>query len=158
MSTVIRRPTLAEVLPEQVAPVLFTLLGAPRTKNTGKVVTTPKGKHAVIPPRPWRDWLKAARAQVALIRAGYVRRGNALERSAPPIPGCFKRRVEVTVVWYRDANQGDEDRYKVGTGDLLQRLGFVTNDDLIHWGGGCRRDIDRENPRTEVTIRLMEGA
>jgi hypothetical protein len=149
-----KRPTLADTLPEQVAPVTFTIPTAARTKNTGKVVKGGK----VIPPAPWRKWLKAAQQQVPLIRAGYVRRGNVLERGAPPIPGCFKRRVEVTAVWYRDADRGDEDRYKVGTGDLLQRLGFVANDDLIHWSGECRRDLDRENPRTEVTIRLMEGA
>lgn len=60
--------------------------------------------------------------------------------------------VDVTAVFYRDRDQGDEDRFMIALGDFLEDAGLVWNDDLIHWTGDTRREIDRENPRVEVKI------
>ena len=31
-------------------------------------------------------------------------------------------------------------------------LGFLLDDDQIHWSGGCRIDVDRVRPRVDVRI------
>lgn len=129
---------------DSIPTITFTIIGAPRTKNTGKVAPTASGKQRVIPPAPYRRWFKHAMQQWPVVRL--AARGLQLPLTQP---------VEVTAVWFRDREAGDEDRYKIALGDFLQRSGLIRNDYQIHWGGDCRRDIDRARPRTEVTVRVL---
>ena len=115
-------------------PWQFTIEGAPRTKNTGK---SPR-PGVVIPSAAYRRWFHAAIAQLPGIRTRC--RGTC---SAP---------VDVTAVFFRDRDAGDEDRYCIALGDWLQRSGLVLNDSLIHWTGDTRREIDRARPRIVVRI------
>ena len=128
---------------DTIPTIRFTILGAPRTKNTGKIALR-DGKQAVIPSAPYRRWFKAAMQQWPVVRLA------ARELQLP-----ITRPVEVTAVWYRDIDTGDEDRYKIALGDYLQRSGLLKNDSQIHWGGGCRRDKDAARPRTEVVVRVL---
>lgn len=126
-------------LPEQVAPVRFEIVGAPRTKNTGQAILV-GGRPRIIPPKPYRMWFKAAMAQAPIVRAA--------------CPGRFLARVDVTAIFYRDRAVGDEDRFKIGLGDFLERVGVLKNDNLIHWTGATRLDKDAARPRVEVSITL----
>ena len=130
-----RKPRVRIDLGPPNLPWSFTILGDPATKNTGKV--TRDGR--VVPPKKWRRWFKNSNDQVLAIRARGVR-------------GTCKESVDVTAVFYREKNIGDEDRYKVALGDFLERAGFVWNDSLIHWTGDTRRALDPARPRIEVTI------
>ncbi len=128
------RPPVESLGPPSL-PWRFVIDGAPRTKNTGKLT---KGGQ-IIPSKPYREWFHAAMAQVQRIRAA-------------GIVGIASKPVIVTAHWYRNRDTGDEDRFKVALGDFLERAGFIFNDRLIHWGGGCERRIDRARPRTEILI------
>lgn len=136
------KPENWPIIDHLLAPLVFTLPGAPRTKNSGKVVTA--GRIRVIPPAPYRKWLKGVLAAAPALRAQIGLRG------------CLSCRVEVTAVWWRDrAGKADEDRFKVALGDALKArggLGFLLDDDQIHWSGGCRIDVDRVRPRVDVRI------
>lgn len=129
------KPELRSLEPLEL-PCRLVLEGPPRTKNTGK---SPR-PGVVIPSATYRRWFAASMSQVRALRD----RGLLVGTASEP--------VTVTALWFRDRNAGDEDRFKVGLGDFLQRAGLVLNDDLIHWSGDCRREIDRERPRTEVLI------
>lgn len=120
----------------------FAIIGAPRTKNTGSIASA-KGQYVIVPSKAYRKWFNAAKKQAPIIRAAM--RGVLLPIALP---------VTVTAVWYRDRDVGDEDRFKIGLGDFLQRMGIVKNDALIHWSGGCARALDYQRPRTEVTIEV----
>jgi len=130
-----RKPRVRIDLGPPNLPWSFTILGDPATKNTGKV--TREGR--VVPPKKWSRWFKSALKQVIAIRALGAR-------------GTCKEPVDVTAVFYRARNVGDEDRYKVALGDFLERAGFVWNDSLVHWTGETRRALDPARPRIEVMI------
>src|SRR5579871_5023044 len=106
----------------------FVILGAPRTKNTGKVVM--RGRVLVVPSAAYRRWYKSALAQAPILLA------QAGIRTPIAVP------VDVTAIFYRDRRTGDEDRYKNALGDYLQRARFIENDVLIHWTGETRRALD----------------
>jgi Holliday junction resolvase RusA-like endonuclease len=118
----------------------FKILGAPRTKNKATPVRTKSGKLAFLPGKQYLKWLKCAQQQIPLIR---VESGIIAPLSQP---------VEVTAVFYRDRNVGDQDNYQKGLGDFLQKAGIIKNDKLIHWTGLTRLDKDTERPRIEVKI------
>lgn len=132
------RPELAS-LEEPNLPWSFTILGAPRTKNTGK---SPR-PGIVIPSAAYRRWFHAAMEQLPVIRRDC--RGTAT------VP------VDVTAVFFRVRDQGDEDRFCIALGDWLQRAGLVLNDSLIHWTGDTRRELDRARPRIEVCVAAAVG-
>jgi Holliday junction resolvase RusA-like endonuclease len=124
-----------------------TILGPPRTKNTGDIVPVPGTRRfRVIPSKNYRAWFKQAKQQVPFLR----------QQLATQLP--IRGRVEVTAIWYRDRNVGDEDNFKKGLGDFLERSGILANDKQIHWGGGCRLDKDAARPRIEVAITELVAA
>lgn len=89
---------------------------------------------------------------VKLKRQGWHITPGQLLAAGYEIDEPFTSRVEVTAVFYRDRDQGDEDNFEKALGDTLQRAGVVENDRLIHWTGETRLEVDRARPRVEVTI------
>lgn len=118
----------------------FCIEGAPRTKGNSPVAVARGKRVIVLPSKNYRKWFKQAMAQVPLL----------VQQSGIREP--LNTRVNVTAVWFRDRRSGDEDNYKKGLGDFLQKAGFVANDRQIHWTGECRLDADSEWPRVEVVI------
>ena len=118
----------------------MTIEGPPRTKGNSPVAVARGTRVLVLPSKNYRKWFKAAMAQLPLL----VQQSGIRE----PLTG----RVNVTAIWFRDRNSGDEDNFKKGLGDFLQKAGFVANDRQIHWAGECRLDKDSERPRVEIVI------
>ena len=59
-------------------------------------------------------------------------------------------------LFYRDAARGDAVGYYQGLADLLEKRGVISNDKwLVSWDGS-RLEIDKENPRVEVTLTVWE--
>ncbi len=121
----------------------FTISGAPRTKGNHPVVARNSRRVLVLPSRPYRQWLNLALAQAPRALSACRSTGFALPIAA---------RVDVTARFYRDRAVGDEDNFKKGLGDYLQRAGVVSNDKLIHWTGETRLLKDAANPRIEIEI------
>ena len=142
-----RKPKPAR-LPESAPfdPVRFVLYGEPRTKNGGKVVGILRPKRIrVIPPKPYRDWLRLIALQSAPI----------LGRLQRTCPGAFPiaRPISVKSIVYRGTNRAaDLDRHLIAVGDCLQRLGFLVNDRLIRSWDGSRLMVDQNTPRVECEI------
>jgi hypothetical protein len=58
--------------------------------------------------------------------------------------------------FYREKRLGDWMGYTQGLADFLEQRGILANDSLIsHWDGS-RLDLDRRNPRVELTITPYE--
>jgi crossover junction endodeoxyribonuclease RusA len=106
------------------------------------------------PPSVNAYW-RAFRGRVILSKAGrdYRRRIECMFECMPPVqlvPG----EVEVSIVAYPpDARRRDIGNLTKCLDDSLMHLGLIEDDSLIRravqeWG-----EIDRENPRVEVTIK-----
>ncbi len=138
------RPTVDWPLVDHLdGPLVFTLEGAPRTKNTGKVS---RATGRVYPPAPYRRWLRGVLAQMPAIRAALGFRG------------CLTCPVRVEATWHLDAaRRVDQDRLQVALGDALKArggAGIVLDDDhdRLRWGDS-RVLVDRDRPRIDVCIQ-----
>jgi Holliday junction resolvase RusA-like endonuclease len=124
----------------------FTLLGNPATKgNSPRLV--PRGRQILrLPSKAYMRWFREARRQRPVVQLAASSAGVKL-----PICG----RVNVTAIWYRARAVGDEDNFKKGLGDYLERDGIIENDKHVHWTGETRLDKDAVRPRVEVTIEVV---
>lgn len=124
----------------------FIVTGAPRTKKTSNqlVRTKGKGRAVVLPSKAWRAWVKDA-----LILPSDNEAGKA------DLP--IEEMCNCKAVFYRDARRGDAVGYYQGLADLLEKRGVLANDKQILSWDGSRMLIDRENPRTEVELEVIDG-
>lgn len=131
--------------------VTFTILGAPRTKKNSQIIahlgkkcpTCKRGKYArPLPSKPYQRWEKDA----VLMQKGRVVAPTAAIR----IP------VQVCARFFRDARRGDLLGYEDALADYLEKRGVVADDVLIQSWDGSRLDVDRVNPRIELTITPLE--
>lgn len=117
--------------------VSFVVYGAPRTKKTHNRVVT-KGGVRVLPSRAWSEWVKTA--QIAV-------------RHQPSLPA---RPYNCRALFYRDAKRGDAVGYYQGLADLLEKRGVIPDDKwLVAWDGS-RLEVDRDNPRVEITLTPLK--
>ena len=68
--------------------------------------------------------------------------------------------VEVKCIFYRETRRTvDLANLQAAINDILVKYGVLSDDnrDIIASGDGSRVYYDKENPRTEVTIRAYEG-
>lgn len=152
----------------------FEVLSAPRTKKTSPRIVTiggrngAKGFQKILPSLAHEVWFKNAMNQAILIRTMLREQGAELPIEKP---------VRVLAVWYRERlGPGDLNGYQQALGDYLQAekyskskpgalipklirkgAGIIADDRLIsRWHGDCRLELDRENPRIEVSLEIME--
>ena len=139
----------------------FVIPGPPRTKKTSnRVISIPKkGAHRcarcghmpgfpkVLPSEAYEQWEAAAVLHCAIIKAALRSVGVELPITAP---------VSVDAQIYRDRNVGDVCGYQQAIGDMLQDAGIISNDSQIEDWDGTRRRIDRESPRVEIWITMLE--
>jgi Holliday junction resolvase RusA-like endonuclease len=118
----------------------FTLPNAPRTKkNHGKVVQRGARKFHV-PSDAFMEWQDGCVAHVMKNKA------LKLELAKP---------VRCTALFYRDRLTGDASGFYEGLGDVLQKTGVIVDDVLIDDWDGSRRLKDKDNPRTIVTLTVL---
>ncbi len=144
----------------------FTIEGPPRTKKTSNQIVQVKYRDKktgqmrkftkVLPSEAYRKWFHNAMSRSPIIRTILRDRGIPL-----PLTG----RVHVAAVFYRDADTGDLTGYEQALGDWLQSpqlrpkrngAGIIIDDKQIKCWDGTHLEIDRANPRIEVTIRALE--
>jgi Holliday junction resolvase RusA-like endonuclease len=115
----------------------FRLFGAPRTKkNHSRLKWAPKKKRTVlVPSAAYEEWCNHVCVQLATMRE--------------PLPDLH---YNCAAVFYRDADRGDAVGYYQGLADALEAAGVLTDDKLITRWDGSRLDVDRANPRVELTL------
>lgn len=123
----------------------LTVTGAPRTKKTSNRLVKVGRFRKVLPSKAWEHWVKHARVQGTMDATDMT--WHYTERMLPlAVP------LHITAIFYRDARRGDLVGYMQGLADLLEKRGVIANDrQLVNWDG-TRLDLDRDNPRTEVTL------
>ena len=137
----------------------FTILGPPRTKKTSNRLIRVGGFHKVLPSKAYCDWLKTALQWGPMIR-------HAARKAHFDVP--LQGRVAIRATFFRDANRGDLTGYEQALADALQEplyrgmkqiregIGIIQDDrQIVHWDG-TRLAVDRENPRVEVEVILLE--
>ncbi len=139
----------------------FMLTGAIRSKKTSQqfVAIPKKGTHRcracghmpgfpkIIPSVAHKEWHTDAMQQCLKIRVGLRTEGVDL-----PIAGS----VSIRALFYRDANRGDATGLYESLADLLQDAQILGNDSQIEHWDGSRRLVDKQRPRIEVHISVIE--
>lgn len=120
----------------------LTITGAPRTKKNSREHFNVPGRGLVpMPSKAWRAWVQSAR----------LLDGNGLDINPyrPLIPDIA---LNCRATFYRDARRGDAVGFYQGLADLLEKRRVISNDaQLVSWDG-TRLAIDRDNPRTEISL------
>ena len=121
-----------------------------------------RGFNKILPSEAHEEWFKQAMQYAPLI-VGQLRRAGV---ELPITEG-----VKIEAIFYRDANRGDLTGYMQGLADWMQAPGYskptakhpipkqirtgagIIRDDvqILSWGDS-HLEIDRKNPRIEVTV------
>jgi Holliday junction resolvase RusA-like endonuclease len=139
----------------------FVIYGPPRTKKThNRIIKIPKpgaracfacghveGFPKVKPSIQYEEWEAEALRQMMAIRPRLEARGVRL-----PIAGL----VSIEAKIYREIDTGDVAGFHQAIGDFLQAAGVLVNDKQIEDWDGTRRLKDREKPRVEIYITVVE--
>lgn len=122
-------------------PLVFAILGSPRTKKNSRVHT---GAGVPLPSKAWRYWRD--NAVFAMPNGTNVLR-----------PGPWQNvKANCRASFYIDANRRtDLINLLQGLGDLLQDRGVISDDSLLAGFDGSRVYVDRVNPRTEVELTVL---
>lgn len=122
----------------------FVIRGRPITKKNHQriVVNRRTGKPMVIPSKPYKEYEQAALWQLKTQR----------------IPTITEAVNVCARYWMPDRrSRPDLLGLKQATADILEAAGIVENDRLIAgWDGSRIMGIDRDNPRAEIIVTLME--
>ena len=121
--------------------ILFTVWGSPRTKKTSNRLVH-AGRIRVLPSKAWVKWVKTAP----------ILRGITRDEPVRQVLGVADKPYNVCATFYRDARRGDAIGYYQGLADLLEKRGVISDDKFFVSWDGSRLEIDRENPRVEVTL------
>jgi glycine/D-amino acid oxidase-like deaminating enzyme len=100
-----------------------------------------------MPSAAHQAWYERAMVEAPRIRRRIESFGATLPISTPVI---------VDALFFRDANRGDAAGYYQALSDWLERAGILANDKLIAAWDGSRLLVDREFPRIEVRIVILE--
>lgn len=139
----------------------FVIYGPPRTKkNHGRIFQIPKAGSRpcrccghrpsfpkVMPSEQYEEWENEALHQMIAIRPKLERRGVRL-----PIAGL----LSIEALIYRDVAAGDHSGFTQAIGDMLQKARVIIDDAQIEDWDGTRRLKDRENPRVEIYIYVVQ--
>ena len=120
-------------------PIKIVIPGQARTPQTGQIAL--RGR--LIPGKLYRNYKTAA--------LWFIKCAKLPSNLKLPLCGM----VRVTPVWYhKDRRNRDEDNLKKGLGDILKASPLIVDDKQIRWGE-CGHFLDKENPRTEITIAVL---
>ena len=121
--------------------IQFTVWGSPRTKKTSNQVIT-RGRVRVLPSKAWTNWVKTAP----------ILRGINRDEPVIQVFSVADKPYNVCATFYRDARRGDAVGFYQGLADLLEKRGVISDDKFFVSWDGSRLEIDRENPRVEITL------
>ena len=117
--------------------------GRPTPKKNSPRIIPARGNRPpmLLPAQSWYEFIK--RCEPHILPHGNIQ---------------FDTPVQVCVnVWLQDARKPDLVNVLQGVGDMLEHFKLLTNDRLIEsWNGSRICGIDRPNPRTEITITIMD--
>lgn len=124
----------------------FQILGHPRTKKTGqRIIKLPGGRRKILPSKVTMEWSELAALQLRSQLGRY--RGNTFHDGQHwNLRAVFYRKQETTA---------DLVGHLQALCDVLQAASVVPNDRWIKGLDGCRLDVDRSNPRVELTLTEM---
>jgi Holliday junction resolvase RusA-like endonuclease len=121
--------------------IRLVISGAPRTKKNSPQIVRGLNHPLLVPSKAFKAWEREALPQL---------RGAVPEPIAAP--------VQVSAMFYREANRGDLIGYMQALADVLEKAGVLVNDAQIVCWDGTRMTKDKDRPRVEVEIRQMEAA
>lgn len=139
----------------------FVVEGPPRTKKTSNRIVTfhgrdrstgkPKEFHKLLPSEQFEQWFKDAMTLAPFCRRELEAQGLQLPVSGP---------VQVTAIFYRDADRGDLTGYMQALADWMQSsnkhrtgAGIIVDDVQIYSWDGSRLAKDAARPRIEVLLQ-----
>lgn len=128
--------------------LMFTIVGAPRTKKTSNRIVRCGKFPKVLPSLAFVEWNKVAQLHLLNWKT-QMRQYEHLQ----PFPVTTP--VNCRALFYRDALRGDACNYYEAIADALQEAGIVHNDSLITQWDGSRMLLDRKNPRIEVELTAI---
>lgn len=117
--------------------LILTIPGPPRTKKTSNRILRFGRFNKIIPSRAFLAYQNAALWHLK----------QTLGHRDPIRTPC-----NVAAVFYRDANHGDATGFYQALADILEAAHVIENDRLIQTWDGSRLELDRANPRVELTI------
>lgn len=117
------------------------VLVAPRTKkNHSRVVGAKRGRPRVLPSEAFEEFERNSLPYLRAMRGG-----------AAPIDFAVNARV----VFWRDARRGDAVGYYQAIADVLEKAEVLVDDKWIVSWDGSRLEVDREEPRLEITLERV---
>ena len=119
---------------EGLSSLRLTFYGAPRTKKTHNQLRMSGGRLKVIPSAAWMRWRDECLKQVH------------------PWMRLRDQAYNVSADFYRERATGDAVGFYTGLADVLEEAGIVSNDRFLVSWEGSRLLVDREHPRTEITL------
>lgn len=122
--------------------IQFTVWGSPRTKKTSNRLVVAGHRTRILPSKAWERWVKTAP----------ILRGTNRDEPVRQVLGVPDKPYNVCATFYRDARRGDAIGFYQGLADLLEKRGVISDDKFFVSWDGSRLEIDRENPRVEVTL------
>lgn len=156
-----REQEIIEINEEGNVTLKFVIPAPPRTKKTHQRIVRTGPRPKILPSKQYEEWFRSAMWHAIEIRRDLSEAGVLL-----PIIGP----VSVCALFYRDAEIGDATGYYQALGDWLQSpiktasgkvrrngAGIILDDRQIRDWDGSRLLKDRDNPRIEVVITMLNG-
>lgn len=122
--------------------IRFVINGEPVTKKNSQQIVRIGGRACIVPSRAYKAYER-----------------EALEVIPPNARNCLTTPLNVKSVYYRKTRRRvDISNLHSALHDVLVAAGVVADDnrDIIAATDGSRVYWDKDNPRTEVTITLLE--
>lgn len=120
----------------------FTIPLDPKPKKNSQNIIVVNGRRLVVQGKVYKEYELACKKYI------------------PRLTSPIKEPVEVKCVFYRrERRTVDLANLQAAINDILVKYKVLTDDnrDIIASGDGSRVYWDKNNPRTEVTIRAYEG-
>lgn len=121
--------------------IKLTILGQTPSKKNAKQIVRVRGRLALISSKRHAEWHKDATKQ---LEAFILKEHTKL----------LTQKCEINYMFYcKDLRRRDVSNMLESINDLLVDAGIIEDDDWKHVRiGGADADLDRENPRAEITI------
>ena len=123
----------------------LTILGQTPSKKNAKQIVRVRGRLALISSKRHAEWHKSAVEQLKTILEDEVTINSELKH-------------EINYMFYcKDLRRRDTSNMLESINDLLVDVGILKDDDWQHVRiGFADADLDRENPRAEITINAYK--
>ena len=122
------------------------LLGQVPSKKNAKQIVKVRGRLALISSKRHAEWHKYAVEQLKAISNEELQKITEVAKNA---------KCEISYMFYcKDLRRRDTSNMLESINDLLVDAGILIDDDWSHVRiGWADSDLDRENPRAEITIK-----